>query len=300
MNLVLNYAAIGFRPYYEIGEYVNVGVVAVEAKSRFLSYKLLSPQKTKRISVCFPKMDLGVYRIGIKRLENELSALAIETNLWADDSKQAGKNHPAQSDLFVERGDNQFFKSLVSSPASPFFYASRGTRITDDIETALDELYGHYVEHWNLTPVDYEEKKLVRDIRRLFSKHSFGKLYKESPWVGTEAYHVGIPLTFTESGRDVPSKAIKPLNLAQSTPTRIYTHGDEWIAKVKRLKTVDSLPGSFLFVVKRPDDSDGRKAAQEICEGLIAEGVEVADVSDDEAILAFARLEENPELELKA
>ena len=54
MNLILNYAAIGFRPYPELGEFVNVGIVAVEAKSRYLSYKLIAPQRTKRVRVCFP------------------------------------------------------------------------------------------------------------------------------------------------------------------------------------------------------------------------------------------------------
>ena len=47
MNLILNYAAIGFRPYPELGEYVNVGVVAIEAKSRYLAFKLVSPLRTK-------------------------------------------------------------------------------------------------------------------------------------------------------------------------------------------------------------------------------------------------------------
>jgi hypothetical protein len=34
MNLILNYASIGFRPYPQLGDFVNVVSVAVEAKSR--------------------------------------------------------------------------------------------------------------------------------------------------------------------------------------------------------------------------------------------------------------------------
>ena len=33
MNLILNYAAIGFRPYPELGEFVNVGM-RISAPSR--------------------------------------------------------------------------------------------------------------------------------------------------------------------------------------------------------------------------------------------------------------------------
>lgn len=299
MNLVINYAAIGFRPYAEIGEYVNVGVVAVEARSRYLSYRLLSAQKTKRIAVCFPEIDLSIYRSGLKRLESELAALSIETNQWADDAKQAGTSHPAQSDLFVGEGDNDLFKRLTSLRGSPFFYASHGTRLTNDVDECLKDVYGRYVEHWNLTPADYEEKKLTRDIKRLLHANNMDRFYKEASWVGTDAYHVGIPLAFTPKGSETPEKAIKAINLAQSSPTKIYMHGDEWISKLKRLKSIGSLPQSFLFVAKKPEDPECAQAAEEICEGLSGEGAQVVDIRDHEGILDFARIEENPELELE-
>ena len=299
MNLVVNYAAIGFRPYWETGEFINVGVIAVEAKSRYLSYKLISPQRSKRITACFPELDLAIFRNGIRRLDSELSALAIETNLWADDAKQTGKNHPEQGDLFIQEGDIDLFKKLTMPHASPFYCASRGTRLTNNAEECLEELYRRYVEHWNLTPVDHEEKKLTRDLKRLLHSHRLDRLYREAPWVGTEAYHVGIPLAFTLKGDDIPRKAIKPLNLSRPTPTRIYTHGDEWMAKVRRLKRVKCLPKEFLFAVKMPEEKDSQRAADEICGGLRQLGVEVVDVRDEEAILEFAKIEEDSDFELK-
>ncbi|MCG8598955.1 MAG: DUF3037 domain-containing protein [Verrucomicrobiales bacterium] len=298
MNLVVNFAAIGFRPYPEIGEFVNVGLVAVEAKSRYLCYRLVSPQRTKRISACFPEIDLAIFKNGIRRIDSELSALCIETNLWADDAKQAGKNHPSQSDLFVEDGDIDLFRSLTSVQSSPFFYGARGTRLTENLDDCLDQLYRRYVEHWNLTPVDYEEKKLTRDIRRLLHSHRLDRLYREAPWVGTDAYHVGIPLAFTPKGQEIPEKAIKPLNLAQATPTKIYTHGDEWMAKVRRLQQVGCLPDEFLFVVKKGKDEESRKAADEICEGLEQLGAGVVGIDDEKGIVSFAKIEEQRELKL--
>jgi len=298
MNLILNYAAIGFRPYPELGEFVNVGIVAVEAKSRYLGYKLVPPQRTRRVAVCFPQLDLALYRVGLRRLENELSALAIETNHWTDDARKVAKNHPAQSDFLVGAEEGDLFAKLTAPQGSPFFYAARGTRLCDDMEAAITSLYDRYVEHRHLTQADYEEKQLTRDIRRLLQTHRLGRLYREAPWVGTDAYHVGIPLAFTPRGSETPEKAIKPLNLARSTPTPIYTYGDEWIAKVNRLKRVGCLPGHFLFVVKMPEDGEERVAADEICEGLAREGVQVAEIGDSEAILAFAKIEEQRELKL--
>lgn len=299
MNMVLNFAAIGFRPYPEIGEFVNVGMVAVEAKSRYLTFRLISPQRTRRISICFPELDVSIYRQGIRRLDAELSALSIETNLWADDSKNAGQYHPAQVDLFVEDGHNELFRRLTAPIASPFFYASSGTVLTEDVEESLERLYGRYVEHWNITPADYEEKKLIRDLRRLLHANRMDRYYKEAPWVGTDSYHVGIPMAFIPRGKDLPEKAIKPLNLDQATPTRIYTHGDEWIAKIQRLKRVDCLPESFLFIVKMPKSSEERDAAEEICDQLRHLGVDVVGVEEEEAILEFARIDEQPELKLE-
>jgi len=298
MNLVVNFAAIGFRPYPEIGEFVNIGLIAVEAKSRYLCYKLVSPQRTKRISACFPEIDLSIFKNGIRRIDSELSALSIETNLWADDAKQAGKNHPSQSDLFVEDGDIDLFRSLVSVQSSPFFYGACGTRLTEDLDECLEQLFRRYVEHWNLTPVDHEEKKLTRDIRKLLHANRLDKMYREAPLVGTDAYHVGIPLAFTPRGEDVPEKAIKPLNLAQATPTKIYTHGDEWMAKVRRLKRVNCLPDEFLFVVKKGKDEEQQKAAEEICEGLEQLGATVVEYGDERGILEFAKIEEQRELKL--
>jgi hypothetical protein len=300
MKLVLNYAAIGFRPYPELGEFVNVGIVAVEAGSRFLGFRLSSPRRTKRISACFPQLDLGLYRVGLKRLEKELSALAIETNHWSDEARQVALNHPAQADFLVGTEEGDLFAELTAPQGSPFFYGARGTRLCEDMDATLELLFERYVEHRHLTQADYEEKQLTREIRRLLQSQRLGRLYREAPWVGTDAYHVGIPLAFTPRGSETPEKAIKPLNLARSTPTPIYTYGDEWIAKIHRLKRVGCLPPEFLFVVKMPEGGDERVAAEEICEGLVREGASVVEIGDDEAILGFAKIEEQRELKLEA
>jgi len=146
--------------------------------------------------------------------------------------------------------------------------------------------------------VDYEEKKLTRDLRKLLHANRLDRLYREAPWVGTDVYHVGVPLAFTPKGAELPEKAIKPLNLAQSTPTRVYTRGDEWISKIRRLQRIKSLPEGFLFVVKKPDDAECLEAANEICDGLEQLGAQVVGFEDEEAILDFARIEEQPELKL--
>lgn len=294
MELVLNYAIIGFRPFEEIGEFVNVGVLAVECRSRYLSYRLLPAQRTRRIRGCFPEMDIGIYRTGLRRLESELATLAIETNLWTDGAG-SGTSHPAQTDMFLREGYNDLFQQLTRPRTGPFFHPLLGTRMTGDMDFAVDELFAKYVEHQNLTPIDYEEKKLVKELKVILRRAKLEKFYRECARVGTETYHVGIPLGYVPGGCHDPVKAIKPLNLTQSSPTRIYTHGDEWIAKVNRLRSMGKLPEQFLFAVNRAGNGPERQAAEDICGGLTRTGVEVADIQDTDRIVEFARIEE-PEI----
>ncbi|MEM7698523.1 MAG: DUF3037 domain-containing protein [Verrucomicrobiota bacterium] len=300
MSLVVNFAAIGFRPYIELGEFVNVGLVAVEAKSRFLAYKLLPTQRTRRITASFPEIDLTLYRTGLRRLEAELATLSIETNAWSDDVRQAVKSHPSQSDLFVEDGDTALFEKLTKPRTAPFFYHSIGTRLTTNLEDCVGELFGRFVEHWNVEPVDYEEKKLTRRIRNVLRENKLGRSYREAPWVGTEAYHISFPIAFNPESNDVPEKAIKPLNLTQNSPTRIYMHGDDWLARLRRLKRIGCLPNEMLFVVKLPDDDECLEAAKEICEGLERQGASVLPVTDLEGVIEFARIEEETDFSLSS
>lgn len=298
MELVIHYAIIGFRPFEEIGEFVNVGVLAVESRSRYLSYRLLPLQRTKRVRASFPELDLGLYRNSLRRLESELATLAIETNLWTDDAG-TGRNHPAQTDLFVREGNAELFSLLTRPRGGLFFYPCKGTLLTSDMESSVEELFARFVEHQNLTPLDYEEKKLVRELKVILRKGRMEQFYRECPRVGTETYHVGIPLAYIPPGSEIPTKAIKPLNLTQSSPTRIYTHGDEWIAKVNRLRAMERLPKSFLFAVSCASEGPEKEAADEICKGLIAAGVEVAGIEEIEKILAFARVNEPENLVLR-
>ena len=299
MNLVVNFAAIGFRPYPELGEFVNIGLIAVEAKSRYLCYKLVSPQRTKRISACFPEIDLSIFKNGIRRIDSELSALSIETNLWADDAKQAGKNHPSQSDLFVEDGDIDLIPQSCLCSEFTLFSMERAGLVLPKIWMSASNNSTVATSSTGISPQSTTRRRnshatFASCSTRIASIKCIGK----HPGLETDAYHVGIPLAFTPRDVDVPEKAIKPLNLAQATPTKIYTHGDEWMAKVRRLKRVKCLPDEFLFVVKKGKDEEQQKAAEEICEGLEQLGATVVEYGDEKGILEFAKIEEQRELKL--
>ena len=137
-------------------------------------------------------------------------------------------------------------------------------------------------------------------MKLILRRANLDRYYREYPRVGTDTYHVGIPLAYVPPGQENPIKAIKPLNLTQSSPTRIYTHGDEWIAKVNRLRSLGKLPESFLFAVNKSESGPEKQAAEDICEGLIKAGVQIAEMHDKDEIIEFAKVDEPEDLELVA
>jgi len=71
----------------------------------------------------------------------------------------------------------------------------------------------------------------------------------------------------------VPRKAIKPLDLDKKDPTAVIDHGDVWIQRVRRLKSINCMPEKFIFAVRYPKDDKCMDAAHKISQGLYDEGV---------------------------
>jgi hypothetical protein len=87
-----------------------------------------------------------------------------------------------------------------------------------------------------------------------------------------------------------PVKAVKPLFLAHDDPTRIVTHGDEWLNRLRRLKKHRFLPEMVLIPTDRPTTDDMRgEAYKEICADLENERFEVSQIGDLDRIADFAR-----------
>ena len=82
---------------------------------------------------------------------------------------------------------------------------------------------------------------------------------------------------------------------------QIYPHAEHYGDVFRSLSVIRQPQGpkEFLFAVKMPEEKDSQRAADEICGGLRQLGVEVVDVRDEEAILEFAKIEEDSDFELK-
>jgi hypothetical protein len=107
--------------------------------------------------------------------------------------------------------------------------------------------------------------------------------------VGTEEFHVRLPLVYERDGQAIA--AIKPLDLTQDEPTKIYTHGDLWLGHIRRLNRMHLRPEGLLIAAEGPEATDDKRfrAYREIVDELGQMEVTVVARADGPAIIEFAR-----------
>lgn len=146
MNTAWHFATIAFQPYPDVGEFVNVGALAVAVPDRLLAYRLLTANATTRIQAFFPELDLTVYREGRQRLEAELKRLENAVNHTLDGDLNQHRV-PAGQQLLPGFGGQAdlLFKSLTAPRDGLFRFHAKGVRMAMSKENLLDSIFARYV-----------------------------------------------------------------------------------------------------------------------------------------------------------
>lgn len=307
MNTAWSHATIAFQPYPDVGEFVNVGVLAVAAPARVLAYRLLPAHTTARIHAFFPELNLRIYKEGRKRIEAELKRIEESVNTAKGEGLERIVPGPRQSPLFLGEGDaGSLFKALTAPRDGLFRFHAKGSRLALDSENILDVLFERYVIRATAEVEDPEEIRLVHEVSRLLDQWKLRRLYRKDVCVGTDAFHVRFPFGYQPDEDRLPARVIKPLNLAQANSTQIYHHGDMWVANLSRLKKLKALPERVFLPVKMPlanrgANRDAVHAAEEINEQLSKFRVAtVAEAGDRQALRKFAEIPMDNDLVLKS
>lgn len=131
MNHVCNYALFRFLPYVETGEFVNIGIVLLDAKKKYFDYKI-TPNET-RITQFFAKLNPDVYRQGLELVTLELERIKsyLATEIFDRNDEMA----------------RHLFMSLCQPKESLFWFSEPRTVITDEPAEKLGDLYHLYIEH---------------------------------------------------------------------------------------------------------------------------------------------------------
>jgi hypothetical protein len=275
-KLTCQYALLRFRPFVETGEFANVGVVLLSPEGRFFGYKLLT--KYGRITQFFHQLDRKVYLDGKALFQEELDRFSAHMRQHALDGRKRTPDIALATGLFAE---------LTRPRDAMLQFDERRVVLAVDPKAKLKELFDHYVER-NFVTKAYQERLLESGVRRLLYRADthLGTQYRQEK-IGTADFIVNFP--FVRKIGTAVDRIIKPLYLAQDDPTRVLTHGGQWVDKVNRLRKRNALPAHALFPIAAPRaDARAFGAYEEIRGDLIAAGVQVVSSDDDKLILDFA------------
>lgn len=270
MKLACRYAIIQFMPYPETGEFANAGVVLACPKTGFFSYRL-ERKKYARITNFFDELHGSVYKESIGHFEAELIRVA-------------GLLASKESTPELVRN---MFDYLVHPREAIVRFGDPRAVMVDTPEAALDQLFDYYVGR-NFVTKEYQEEVITKRVARIIHALDLEAPFKEER-IGNDDYSVKFPLVQLEESGE-PLKLIKPLYLGHDEPNKIYTHGDSWLAKLRRLRLLRVLPERVLFALTHPDPSHERRAeaAYNIKQELASLDIEVIEARDENRLIAFA------------
>lgn len=268
-KLACRYAIVHFLPYTETGEFANVGVVLACPVTGYFGFKL-ETRRFARFTHFFRDLDKQVYLRSIAALRDEL--LRVDTLL-------EGAGTEAVRDAFT---------AIIHPREALLRFGEARALLADDPVQALEQLYGHYVEHDFVTP-EYREEVLEQKVQQLIKGLSLANPFREQR-IGDDEFGVHFPLVQAISAK--PAKVIKPFFLAQDNTMGIYNHGILWLGKLNRLRKRHQLPEKLLFTVEPPDQEDEKRyRAFDEMQNELGEYAEIAMIGNETRIIQFAEAE---------
>jgi hypothetical protein len=134
-KLVCNYPTVRFLPYREIGEFVNIGVVAYCPQIDFFDFRLAERQ-SRRVTDFFPELDRRVFVDAVQALKRELNRYRNKGKLFSECRDISERD--------VKKG-LEVFQALMQRRESLLHFAEPGMKVVDDAPKAVVDLYNDFV-----------------------------------------------------------------------------------------------------------------------------------------------------------
>lgn len=270
MDFVCNYAPIRFLPYRETGEFVNIGVAIFCPEIDWFDYRL-EMRRSKRVHGFFPELELSILRASLASLDLELSRRRIANEL------QIYGNRLTRLEA---KPRMLWFKDLIRQREALLHFGEPGVLIAKDPRDALNTLFLDLVRRQFAKPKEYQEVKMRAKLATWLQEWKFP--YEKDKPVGDDEYHVRMPFVHMLNG--APAKVIKPFDLDKPDTSEIYNHGDQWVAKLRRLQERGHMPASVVFPVRMPTKHARLKAAKNICGALNELNVQIVEFGEREKL----------------
>ncbi|MGB7756537.1 MAG: DUF3037 domain-containing protein [Salinisphaera sp.] len=268
-RIACQYAIVRFAPFVETGEFANVGVVLLAADQAFLGFEL-ETRRSKRITDFFDDVDSRLYLQSVKELNAELKRLQ---RLVAADAGNYGDSAA-------------IFEELIRPRESIIRFSEPRVVLADNPERKLAALHQYYVHRSFHTP-EQREAKLARGIGNWLKDVGIRGRFTQAR-LGNDDFETP-ELPFVEQRDGKALKAMKPLNLGQTTPSAILEHANRWQFRLAEIRRRNLFSGQFLFAVDGPGNNKKLvKAFDEARDWLASAQATVVNYKERDAVLEFA------------
>jgi hypothetical protein len=264
-----HYTLVRLLPQADAGEFANIGVVLACPAAEFFGFRLI--KRYVRVTRFFEEFTGELFPKVRREVQAELQYL---------------KDHLAAAG---QAGSAGVMGELARPREAMIRYAPLRALLTEDPAADLERLFVRYVQRDGLDAQQQRrEELLARSVRTVLNRAQLNVSFKADD-IGDEDFHVRFP--FIHEGDGGVVAAIKPLDLAQDEPQKIYDHGDLWITRLSRLQRHGLLPSGLLIPAARPPVEALRrtKAFDEIDAALRGLGAQVTQADAATEVLTFAR-----------
>ena len=268
---IAHYTLVRLLPQVDAGEFANIGVVLACPKQGFFEFRLI--KRYGRVTRFFDEFTIDLFLRVRREIEAELRHIRT----------QIGDSGARDQSLML-----RVLQDLTKARESMVRYAPLRMLMTDNPEAELNRLVARYVQRNGEGLPQRREEALTRHVNKILRAKQLAHVF-EPDEVGPEEFHVPLPLVYEREGRVLA--AIKPLDLTQDEPVKVYEHGDLWVGRLRRLKNLGALPAGMLVPVEGPTAQGTLlyQAYADIVGELSDMDIEVTEAANNAKILEFAQ-----------
>lgn len=269
MKQPILYSFVRYRPYFETGEFVNVGLLMCEPECQKLTYRLVN-KNNKRVTDFFYRSKL---------FESVRETINQELDYIVNKSFDFSPQEMAR-----------FFHHYVDVKEGIVQYSNASVGIVDDPQAYFNELYTQFIQNAGVKN-ESQELTILKHYKALFKAENDQILlnYKQHIVKGETAKFT-LPLALKDKVDNHILKAVKPLAFDQVESPSMIEYCDSWVAKINRADEEGLLKkDNILFALDTPDTASKINILNTIKRTFDKFRIQHINWNEDEHLLDFAK-----------
>ena len=233
MKQPILYSFVRYRPYFETGEFVNVGLLMCEPEKKKLTYQLV-PKNNKRVNDFFYKSKM--FETVRETINDELQYIVNQPF-----------NGSAQ-DMAT------FFHHYIDVKEGIVQYSNAAVGMVDDPQGYFNKLYTQFIQNAGVKP-ENQEQAILKHYKTLFRQENDSVLAQYKQYmVNGDFAKFALPLALKNQQDKHILKAVKPLAFDQVESPSMIEHCDSWVAKINRAEQEGFIKReNILFALDTPN-----------------------------------------------